>query len=513
MKTVLISCVLILIVCVASPSQADVFGSQMFTGKFSAEQFSGFNPNYQIAIGDKITLRLWGAFVFEGSLIVDPQGNIFIPNVGPVTILGVRNAELNALVEAHVQKVYRKNVGVYATLEAAQPVKVFVTGFVKNPGLFGGLSSDSVLYYLDKAGGIDPDRGSFVDIAVMRNGQVRKKVDLYDFLLYGKMELMQMTDGDTIVVGPRKHTVSISGEVHNPYQFEFTASQLSVREALLLARPLPGSTHINIVRKQGMAKTSEHYALDKIDGVLLYDGDEAILLTDRFPGTILIRVEGAHSGEHTLILPYGATMEDVFSRIVTNSRSNLNAVQLFRKAVAVRQKELLLASLQALQTLTLTTTSATNEESALREREAELVRKFVEIAKNVEPKGQVVLGSKEIAMNTLIENGDIIRIPENSSIVMVSGEVLFPNAVSFRQKATAEDYIAFAGGFTQKANKAKILILHPSGIMEENAPTEISAGDEIMVLPRVETKRVEITRAITQIIYNIAIAASVVIGL
>lgn len=121
-----------------------LFGSQLFSGRFASEAFSGFNPEYRIAVGDRVSVRMWGAFNFEAAQAVDAQGNIFIPNVGPVRVLGVRNADLNQQVESQVKRTFRASVGVYATLEAAQPVKVYVTGFVRAPGLYGGLSSDSV---------------------------------------------------------------------------------------------------------------------------------------------------------------------------------------------------------------------------------------------------------------------------------------------------------------------------------------------------------------------------------
>ncbi len=210
------------------PVQITVFGEQLFLGKFASEQYTGFNPDYQVAIGDRITIRMWGAVQFESTLTVDPQGNIFIPQVGPVYMLGVRNAELNSVVESAVRKVFKNIVGVYASLETAVPVKVFVTGFVKNPGLYGGLSSNSVLYYLDRAGGVDSQRGSFIDITVLRAQQIRKKRSIFMiFLLNGKLELIQMVDGDTIFVAPKKSTFTVTGEVFNPFQFEFEGEYIS----------------------------------------------------------------------------------------------------------------------------------------------------------------------------------------------------------------------------------------------------------------------------------------------
>src|SRR5574343_1210107 len=193
-------------------SRAVVFGSQIFTGRFASQSFTGFNPDYQISVGDRLLLRMWGAVTYEAYQNVDPQGNVFVPQVGPIAVLGVRNTDLNRRVEEQVKRVFKSNVGVYATLDSAQPVKLYVTGFVRAPGLYAGLSSDSPLSYLDKAGGIDPERGSFLNVLVMRDGRLRATLDLYRFLLDGVIDRPQLQDGDTLVVQPRRSVVTVTGE-------------------------------------------------------------------------------------------------------------------------------------------------------------------------------------------------------------------------------------------------------------------------------------------------------------
>lgn len=111
------------------------------------------------------------------------------------------------------------------------------------------MTSDSLLNYLIKAGGVDPERGSYVDIVVKRGNRVRSNVNLYDFLLNGKLGLSQFADGDTIIVGPRQHTFSVQGDVFNSYDFEFRESSIPVTEALSWARPKPGATHITIINR------------------------------------------------------------------------------------------------------------------------------------------------------------------------------------------------------------------------------------------------------------------------
>ncbi|PKM43078.1 MAG: polysialic acid transporter [Gammaproteobacteria bacterium HGW-Gammaproteobacteria-1] len=492
---------------------SEVFGAQIFSGAFMAEQFSGFNPDYQVAIGDHITLRMWGAFTYEATATVDPQGNIFIPNVGPVPVAGVRNAELNEQVANRIKRVYRSNVGVYVTLASAQPVKVYVTGYVHKPGLYGGLSSDSVLYYLDRAGGIDAERGSFLDISVLRSGETRARFNLYHFLLEGKIAPLQLHDGDTVVVGPRKHTVRIGGDVLNPYQFEFDKDRISARELLALAKPRPAATHLSIVRKVGTERRSEYHPLAEAGEVMIEDGDEVAVTADKYPGTILVRVEGAHLGEHVLVLPYGARLKDALARVKPAPQANNEAVQLFRKSVAQRQRDMLESTLRSLEAYVLTARSATSEEAALRTKEADLVLQFVDRARRVEPRGQILLGAKHEAQDALLEDGDIIRIPETSSLVLVHGEVLFANAIVFDRESSVADYIAQAGGYTQNADSSRVVVLHQDGSFSEGLDFVPQPGDEIMVLPRVDTKNIEVTRGITQILYQIAVAAKIVFGL
>lgn len=181
---------------------SDVFGANLFTGNFARAGATQFNPDYLVAVGDRIHLRLWGGFTFDSVAAVDPQGNIFLPQVGPIKVLGIANKNLQQQVEAAVRRVFRANVYSYASLAAAQPVRIFVGGNVMRPGLYNGTSMDSLLNYLDQAGGIDPERGSFLTVQVKRGASVRATFNLYDFLLKGQLPLLQLNDGDVIFVPP-----------------------------------------------------------------------------------------------------------------------------------------------------------------------------------------------------------------------------------------------------------------------------------------------------------------------
>lgn len=487
-----------------------MFGAQLFKGAFASTAGSTFNNSYVINPGDNINLRLWGAYQFTGTQTVDPQGNIFIPNIGPLKVAGISNGSLQSVVTAAVRKIYVSNVNVYAALEQAQPVKVLVTGFVNQPGNYGGVANDTVLAYLDRAGGVDPERGSYVDVQIIRNGQHIKYVNLYDFLLAGQIKPFSFKDGDVIVVAPRKHTFSVEGEVYNAYDFEFNNPTLSVAQALTVARVKPSATHVSVSRRQGTQYTSEYHTLADAQNVMLQDGDLLAVTADRFAGTIQVRIEGAHNGTHALVLPYGSKLSEVMKQLQPNALAEVQSLQLYRPSVAKRQKEMLNVSLDKLEEATLSVRSSTQEEANLRAKDAELVKQFIAKARSVEPKGQVVLDAKNFD-DVILEQGDVLMIPERTSVIMVHGEVTFPNGVAWQKGMKAEDYIGEVGGFTQKSNRSKLVVIHQNGESElVKANQVIRQGDEILVLPKMQTKGVELTRGLTQILYQIAIAAKVV---
>lgn len=503
---------------------SEVFGANLFTGAFARQGATLFNPDYAVAVGDKIHIRLWGAFEFDAPLTVDPQGNIFLPHAGPIQVLGVRNQDLQRLVEAAVTSVFRSNVFSYASLAAAQPVRIFVGGFVNRPGLYNGTSMDSLLQYLDQAGGIDPERGSFLDVQVKRGAQVRASISLYDFLLQGRIPLIQLADGDVIFVAPRQNTITVTGLAENAKRFEFQDGNLTIAELSRLAKPHAQATHVRVVRNTGTVKNTDYYALAEAGNIQIGNGDEVEFTADKKPGTITVRVEGEHQSPQEYVLPYGAHIGELLQHIQYSARSDKDSLQLFRLSVKERQKLMLQTSLRSLETAALTARSGTSDEARLRKEEADLILQWVERAKKIEPSGQVVIAQAESHNDLLLENGDIIRVPTKDGLVLVSGEVLFPNAIAFDKTLSLDDYVRRAGGYTQNADAARLVVARRDGSFAEasgekgffslrNGDVAIRSGDEILVLPKIDVKSRQIWKDMTQIIYQIAVSAKVVLGL
>ncbi len=496
--------------------ESDVFGISLFRGMFAGQSFRGFNPDYMISVGDRIDLKLWGAVELSVVLEVDSHGNIFVPRVGPVSLANIRNAELNELISRRIRATYRENVGVYASLAAAEPVKVFVTGYVRSPGLYGAYASDSLLHFLDKAGGIDPQTGSFLDIRVLRSGAVMAQFNLYDFLLQGKLPLFQFRDGDTVVVWPKKSTAKVTGLVSNSAQFEFN-EQIALPELLAMAGIDKRATHVLLMRNQTKEREAQYLSVDAIADVVVVSGDEVSVYADRQIGMIVATIEGEFEGLSQFALPYESALSDLLAQVRTTERSNLDGVQVYRKGIAVRQQQVLDDMLRKLEEAVLNVRASSVEEAALRVREAELVMKFVERARAIKPRGQLVLYSGVNPADVPLEDHDIVRIPRKSTTVSVLGEVFFPSAFVHRSGASVDDYLQQAGGLTQKAAKSRIFILKPSGEMVETQTgwraMAVEPGDEIMVLPKVDTKNFQLTKDLIQVLYQIALSAGVVLSI
>ncbi|EAI3822461.1 polysaccharide export protein [Campylobacter coli] len=499
----------------STPAQIPVFGAELFNGNFKNYTQRVYNPDYKIAVGDQISLKIWGAVEFEQILVVDSQGNIFIPKVGAVNLLGVKNSALVGVIKAQVNKIYKNNVFVYADMNAYQNVSVFVTGSVNAPGLYQGLSSDSVIQYLDKAGGINLEYGSFRDIQILRNSTVIKKIDLYDFLLKGQMDLFPFRSGDVILVGNVQSYVFVNGDVQKPFRFELANDIKTLADLARVSGARPIVTNA-VLRSYGNDHRLEINAYNKMQfsKVLLKTGDEVQFNPEYISQNISITVNGEHSGLKTLVVQKGTTLEDVSRLIVANGQSDMNALQVFRKSVAKTQKDLINAQLKELETLALTSPSVTSQGAAIKAEQAKLILEFIQRAREVEPKGQIVIDKPKSYGSILLEEGDIINVPSKNNLVIVQGEVTLPGAFVYNKGESLKYYINLAGGYGERADTSKVLVIRNNGKAQKyRGSIDMMPGDSVLVLPKVDSENLQIFSMLTQILYQIAVATNVVLKL
>lgn len=499
----------------SAPTQIPVFGAELFNGNFKNYTQRVYNPDYKIAVGDQISLKIWGAVEFEQNLVVDSQGNIFIPKVGAVNLLGVKNSALVSVIKAQVNKIYKNNVFVYADMNAYQNVSVFVTGSVNAPGLYQGLSSDSVIQYLDKAGGINLEYGSFRDIQILRNNAVIKKIDLYDFLLKGQMDLFPFRSGDVVLVGNVQSYVFVNGDVQRPFRFELANDIKTLFDLARVAGAKPIVTNA-ILRSYGNDHKLEVSAYNKMQfsKVLLKTGDEVQFNPEYISQNISITVNGEHSGLKTLVVRKGTTLEDVSRLIVANGQSDMNALQVFRKSVAKTQKDLINAQLKELETLALTSPSVTSQGAAIKAEQAKLILEFIQRARELEPKGQIVIDKPKSYGEVILEEGDTINVPSKNNLIIVQGEVTLPGAFVYNKGEDLKYYINLAGGYGERADTSKVLVIRNNGKAQRySGSVDMMPGDSVLVLPKVESENLQIFSMLTQILYQIAVATNVVLNI
>ena len=141
-----------------------------------------------------------------------------------------------------------------------------------------------------------------------------------------------------------------------------------------------------------------------------------------------------------------------------------------------------------------------------------MITSFIAKAKEVRPEGVVVVGSQGITANLALEDEDVIVIPEKTDVVLISGEVMMPQAIVWSEDKSLNDYIRGAGGFTNRADTSGLIVVRPSGEVVPDA-SDIEPGDQVLVLPRFESKNLQAIKDISQVLYQIAVACKVILDL
>lgn len=489
------------------------YGANLFAGGYETERSDGMNDNYLIAPGDKLNIWIWGAVNFSNVVTVDNQGNIFIPDVGPINVKNVPASQVNNLVTSKIGDVFTNNVNIYVNLLTTTPVSVFVTGPVIRPGQYAGQSSDSVLYFLKRAGGIDSERGSYRQIKVLRQNQVIQKIDLYEFMQQGRMPKLSLKDQDVILVEPQGPMINVAGKVRNPFRFELTQRNTLGSELINYALPLAKVSHVGVIGDRPSGPFSIYMPFKDFASLQLKDGDKVLFNDDMHAQVYDVQVTGSYMGPSYFTVRKETKLHDLLNHIPIDPKlADYQSIYLMRKSVAARQKEMLDESLNRLERSVFTAPASSDGEAAIRAKEAELVMQFVEKARKIQPLGKVVVSDKGIIANIQLEQGDQIVIPNKTDLIQVGGEVLMPQAVVYNANADLDDYVAWAGGFTERANDKRIAVVHANGLVEFKGQGSVQAGDQILVLPKVDSKTMQSVKDITQIIYQIAVAADVVLG-
>jgi len=235
------------------PASPQRFGMQVFEN--GARDLSKIpmdlpvGPDYVVGPGDGLTIDMWGGVVRRFSQVVDRQGRVDLPEIGPVLVTGKTLAQVQDSVQGLLRKQFR-NVSADVSLARLRSVRVYVVGDVVNPGAYDVSSLSTPLNALFAAGGPTP-RGSLRILKHYRGDQLVQQVDTYDLLLNGvRANMQRLEDGDSILVPPIGPEITVEGMVRRPAIYE-VKDEKSLNDVLDLAGGLlPTATlrHIEVQR-------------------------------------------------------------------------------------------------------------------------------------------------------------------------------------------------------------------------------------------------------------------------
>jgi protein involved in polysaccharide export with SLBB domain len=494
----------------------EVFGVEMFGGSFaSTKPFD--RPDYLIQPGDQIVINLYGAVNNGGTQVVDSSGNVFIVGVGPVHVQGVSASALQGVIAGAVSRVFTNAVGVYATMGSGSNIGVFVSGDVYRPGRYLGSSHDSMMFFLSQAGGVDPAKGSFRDITIMRGGAVVGRYDLYDFLVNGRTLAFRFQEGDVVFVGHRGPMVGVTGGALVGKAFEAPpgAKSMTGADLLPLARPEPGTSGAVVHGYRNGAPKVAYFTLEEFARVVLSDGDHVEFASSGLLESVSITIEGRVKGPKVYVLPQGSRLSELMGKVpLDGSNVEPRWVHLRRAEVALEQKRALQQALFNLQKQVLTGSPPTAASAALASSQAALVTQFVQQAQSVEPDGNVAVYSNGQFQDLRLQEGDVVVLPDRTDVVIVTGEVLNPGGLAYANGETIERYISSAGGYAAHANKKKFVIRHRDGsAVVAQRGDRLQPGDEIVVLPTVGSTSLQLFVDLTQILFQIALTTATIVKL
>jgi len=275
--------------------------------------------NYILGAGDQINLEVWGASQQSYSLTVSPEGNIQIPNVGPVRVGGLTIEKASELIINRLSTIYsglkgaQPNTFAQVSLGNVRTIKVTVAGDASMPGTFTLPPFATAFNALYVASG-PAANGSFRNIRIVRNGETISQTDLYDFLLKGETtNNLRLQDEDLIFVEPLQNRVTLSGQVNRPAHYEMKETETLADLMSFAGGFAPGaySRRLQVHRETETARRILNVEKELFSSFLLQSGDSIHVgeVTPLYDNRVSVR--GAVMREGDFALTEGMTVSEL----------------------------------------------------------------------------------------------------------------------------------------------------------------------------------------------------------
>ena len=195
----------------------DIFRSAPST--FAPATFIPVSEGYLIGPGDTVDILMYGSMDEYYSLIVNRDGAIDFPLLGPINVSGITFSDMK---EKITRVIENELVGVKSSISLGnlKSITVFVLGDVKKPGSYTISSLSTLTNAIFLSGGVN-EIGSLRNIEIRRRGELLNNYDLYEFLLYGdNSKDTRLQSGDVIFIPPATKQIAVAGAVNRPAIYE-----------------------------------------------------------------------------------------------------------------------------------------------------------------------------------------------------------------------------------------------------------------------------------------------------
>lgn len=406
----------------AEKRKKKVFGRDIFNNKdltFEPNMNIATPQNYILGPGDAVYIDIYGASQKTIESTVSPDGEVTIEGFGPVQVSGLTVAQANARLRSTLGARYSSSK-IKLTVGQTRSIMINVMGEVKNPGTYTLPAFATVFHALYMAGGTN-DIGTMRNIKVYRNNRLVSVVDIYDYILNGKLTgNVRLADNDVISVGPYDCLVNITGKVKRPMYYEMKRNE-SVGTLLKYAGGFTGDAYkksVRIVRKTG--REYSVYNVDEFDMSAFHLADEDSVSIDsilpRFSN--MVEIKGA-----------------VFRPGMYQVGGDINSVKtLIEHADGLREE-------------------AFTARAVMHRMKKDRTLKVVPVDVEGILDGTVP--------DIPIQNNDVLFIPTKQEMmeeqtITIHGEVQYPGIYRYADNETLEDFVLQAGGLKQTASTVKV---------------------------------------------------------
>lgn len=403
-------------------SKIKIFGHDIFN-----QRMLSFEPNMNIATpqnyvlgpGDQLIIDIYGASQKSQQLQVSPEGKVTIPGYGPVKVSGMTVAAAQSHIRSTLGSRYSSSQ-LSLSVGQTRSMTINVMGEVKVPGTYTLSAFSTVFHALYMAGGIN-DIGTLRNIKVFRNGRQITVVDVYEYILNGRLAgNIRLMENDVIVVGPYDCLVGIEGNVKRPMFYEMRSTE-NVGTVLKYAGGFTGDAYkkaVRLTRKSGDRYTVHNIEEFDMGTFKVTDGDAISVdgILNRYENTVEIKGAVFRPGKfqlgkditsvRSLIEAADGITEDAFTAHAVLHRMRLN-----------RTLEVIAVDVAGIQSGTV---------------------------------ADIPLKSEDVLFIPTVSD----RL--NERILTIEGEVMSPGNYEFAENTTIEDLVLQAGGLTDAASTAKV---------------------------------------------------------